>query len=355
MTKPLSPDTRAVNHLAEERSEYLRQHRHNPIDWHPWGEEALALAKHLDRPIFLSIGYASCHWCHVMEREVFEREEVAAFMNEHFVSIKVDREERPDLDAVYMGPVQAMTGSGGWPLSAFLTPALQPFFGATYIPRDQFLELTARIERVWRTDKAALADQGRRVLASLEKSRSDRRDGAVDLAAVTGAVRHALQHADETWGGVRNRMKSPPRPAGEGTDADGLATVVAGRAASHTVLLRVGRADPGAAEAVPGARREARTRRSGPRVRLHLRELQAADERPRGAGASDPGRMGAVGSAGLERREAVRRPVVFLQELLLGQQGVVMSRLPVPELVPERSKIPVIAGLSLRAIEALRL
>ena len=110
-----------ANRLAGETSPYLLQHARNPVDWYPWGEEALARAREADRPIFLSIGYAACHWCHVMERESFEDEETAAFLNEHFVAIKVDREERPDLDAVYMAAVQAMTGSGGWPMSVFLT------------------------------------------------------------------------------------------------------------------------------------------------------------------------------------------------------------------------------------------
>jgi uncharacterized protein len=122
------------NRLADETSPYLLQHAHNPVDWHPWGPEALEKAREADRPIFLSIGYAACHWCHVMERESFENEEIARRMNELFVSIKVDREERPDLDDVYMAAVQAMTGSGGWPMSVFLTPDLRPFYGGTYFP-----------------------------------------------------------------------------------------------------------------------------------------------------------------------------------------------------------------------------
>src|SRR3954468_24899174 len=113
---------RFTNRLAGESSPYLRQHAHNPVDWHPWGEEALALAKRLAPPIFLRIGYSACHWCHVMEHESFENEEVARLLNEHFVSIKVDREERPDLDQIYMNSVQLLTGQGGWPMSVFLTP-----------------------------------------------------------------------------------------------------------------------------------------------------------------------------------------------------------------------------------------
>ena len=123
-----------TNRLADETSPYLLQHAHNPVDWYPWGAEALERARAEGKPIFLSIGYAACHWCHVMERESFENPEIAALMNERFVSIKVDREERPDLDDVYMAAVQAMTGSGGWPMSVFLTPELRPFYGGTYFP-----------------------------------------------------------------------------------------------------------------------------------------------------------------------------------------------------------------------------
>src|SRR6266513_4136588 len=122
------------NRLAAETSPYLQQHKDNPVDWHPWGEEALRLARELDRPLLVSIGYSSCHWCHVMERESFEDEETAALMNERFVCVKVDREERPDLDGIYMDAVVAMTGHGGWPLTAFLTPDGQPFLGGTYFP-----------------------------------------------------------------------------------------------------------------------------------------------------------------------------------------------------------------------------
>jgi len=137
------------NHLQNESSLYLLQHAHNPLDWYPWSEEALARSRDEDKPIFLSIGYSSCHWCHVMEHEVFEDDDVARFMNEHFICIKVDREERPDLDSVYMDAVQAMTGRGGWPMSVFLTPDLKPFHGGTYFPREQFMQLTARGAVIW--------------------------------------------------------------------------------------------------------------------------------------------------------------------------------------------------------------
>src|ERR1022692_1547151 len=123
-----------TNRLILESSPYLLQHAHNPVDWRPWGDEVFEEAHRLERPVFLSIGYATCHWCHVMEAESFEDEEIAAFMNSHYLCIKVDREERPDIDAVYMSAVQALTGSGGWPMSVWLTPAREPFFGGTYFP-----------------------------------------------------------------------------------------------------------------------------------------------------------------------------------------------------------------------------
>ena len=129
-----SPDRPHTNRLIHETSPYLLQHAHNPIDWFPWGEEAHEKAASQDKPIFLSVGYSACHWCHVMERESFENEEIAAFMNEHFVNIKVDREERPDVDQIYMEACQAIRGSGCWPLNCFLTPDKQPFYAGTYFP-----------------------------------------------------------------------------------------------------------------------------------------------------------------------------------------------------------------------------
>src|SRR5580658_7565103 len=135
---------REGNHLASAGSVYLQQHAHNPVDWYPWSPEALARAQAEDKPIFLSIGYSSCHWCHVMEAEVFEKDDLAAFLNAHFISIKVDREERPDLDEVYMRALLSMNGSGGWPMTLLLTPALKPFFGATYLPHERFLAVVRK-------------------------------------------------------------------------------------------------------------------------------------------------------------------------------------------------------------------
>jgi uncharacterized protein YyaL (SSP411 family) len=158
-----------TNRLSLESSPYLRQHAHNPVDWYAWGPEALTRARQLDRPIFLSIGYSACHWCHVMEHESFESEAIAAILNEHFVSIKVDREERPDLDQIYMAAVQALTGQGGWPLTAFLTPDLKPFTGGTYFPPDDrynrpgFRRVLLRIAELWQTKRAELEDAAEQV------------------------------------------------------------------------------------------------------------------------------------------------------------------------------------------------
>jgi uncharacterized protein len=161
------------NRLIDEKSPYLLQHAHNPVDWYPWGPAALEKARQEDKPIFLSIGYSTCHWCHVMERESFENEEIAQILNEHFVPVKVDREERPDLDRVYMLFVQASTGSGGWPMSVWLTPEGKPFFGGTYFPPDTrygrpgFGAILKRLAQAWREDRAKIEDSGAHVLEQL--------------------------------------------------------------------------------------------------------------------------------------------------------------------------------------------
>ncbi len=165
-----------TNRLADETSPYLLQHAHNPVDWYPWGPEALGKARELDRPIFLSIGYSACHWCHVMERESFENEDTAAQLNRDFVAIKVDREERPDLDDVYMAAVQALTGSGGWPMSVFLTPELEPFFGGTYFPPDDrhglpaFRRVLDGVTDAYRNRRADVATQGAQLARHLRES-----------------------------------------------------------------------------------------------------------------------------------------------------------------------------------------
>src|SRR6516162_10197492 len=158
------PTDRPANRLAHETSPYLLQHAHNPVDWYPWGPEGLERARAEDRPIFLSVGYSACHWCHVMEHESFENPEIAALMNEHFVNIKVDREERPDLDQIYMSAVQAMTGHGGWPMSVFLTPDLEPFFGGTYFPPADsrgmagFPRVLSGVRRAWEERRDEIRD-----------------------------------------------------------------------------------------------------------------------------------------------------------------------------------------------------
>src|SRR5437899_4046702 len=148
-----------TNRLAHEKSPYLLQHAHNPVDWYPWGQEAFDKAKKENKPIFLSVGYSTCHWCHVMEHESFENSEIAKLMNDNFVNIKVDREERPDIDQVYMTFVQATTGSGGWPMNVWLTPDLKPFFGGTYFPPEDkwgqpgLKKVLNKIADAWKTDR----------------------------------------------------------------------------------------------------------------------------------------------------------------------------------------------------------
>src|SRR5215213_4864418 len=162
------------NRLAQETSPYLLQHAHNPVDWYPWGAEALARARAEDRPILLSVGYAACHWCHVMERESFEDEATARLMNERFVCVKVDREERPDVDAVYMEAVQAMTGHGGWPLNVFVTPEQVPFYGGTYFPPEprhgipSWQQVLLAVEDAWKTKRDEIREQGARMAQRLQ-------------------------------------------------------------------------------------------------------------------------------------------------------------------------------------------
>src|SRR5215208_7205030 len=163
------------NRLAGETSPYLLQHAHNPVDWFPWGAEALAKAKAEGKPVFLSIGYAACHWCHVMERESFEDAATAADLNRDFVAIKVDREERPDLDQVYMAAVQALTGGGGWPMSVFLTPDGKPFYGGTYFPPQPshglpgFRRVLSAISDAYANRRDEVAAQGRQLTTHLRQ------------------------------------------------------------------------------------------------------------------------------------------------------------------------------------------
>ena len=205
------------NRLAAESSPYLLQHKDNPVDWYPWGEPAFARAREEDRPIFLSIGYSTCHWCHVMERESFENESVAAFLNEHFVSIKVDREERPDVDDIYMTAVQAMTGSGGWPLSVFLTADRKPFYGGTYFPpedrygRPGFRTLLAAVVEGWKARRQDLITSADELLAhvrtTIEGLPGGTRVATAPLEAAAAALRERF---DRTHGGFGTAPKFPP-------------------------------------------------------------------------------------------------------------------------------------------------
>ena len=200
-TSEVTAAHRYTNRLANETSPYLLQHAHNPVDWYPWGAEALERAKREDRPIFLSIGYSACHWCHVMERESFEDTAIAEQMNRDFVPIKVDREERPDLDEVYMAAVQAMTGSGGWPMNVFLTPDLQPFYGGTYFPPNDrhglpgFPRVLAGVADAYRSRREEVASQAGLLARHLREQlalppggadpQRDQLDGAVRRLAAT--------------------------------------------------------------------------------------------------------------------------------------------------------------------------
>ena len=207
-----------ANRLAGETSPYLLQHAHNPVDWFPWGPEALAKAKSEDKPVFLSIGYSACHWCHVMERESFENPDIAAVMNERFVNIKVDREERPDLDNLYMAAIQALTGQGGWPMSVFLTPDLEPFYGGTYYPPTDsrgmpgFPRVLLSVERAWKDRRdeilTAAAEMAGQLRSAGEIPRSDG-PGGLDFGLLDNATRALARAFDPTHGGFGSAPKFP--------------------------------------------------------------------------------------------------------------------------------------------------
>ena len=205
-----------ANRLIKEKSPYLLQHAYNPVDWYPWGEEAFSRAQAGDKPVFLSIGYSTCHWCHVMAGECFEDEEVAALLNEHFVSIKVDREERPDVDQIYMSACQMLTGQGGWPLSVFLTPDRKPFFAGTYFPKRSrfgitgFMELLPHLAALWRDQREKAVEAGEQLMqALLEQGRRE----AEELLPGTGVLDHAYHRLrnsfDEKHGGFGGAPKFP--------------------------------------------------------------------------------------------------------------------------------------------------
>jgi uncharacterized protein len=206
----------AVNRLADETSPYLRQHADNPVDWYPWGDEAFAAARRDDRPVLLSVGYSACHWCHVMAHESFEDPEIAALMNDLFVNIKVDREERPDVDEIYMEAVQALTGQGGWPMTVFLTPDGRPFFGGTYFPSTRrggmiaFPELCRRIDELWRTRRPDIDSQAGQLTAALGRSvLVEPADGSPGGDALEAAVKALRQQHDDARGGFGGAPKFP--------------------------------------------------------------------------------------------------------------------------------------------------
>ena len=208
------------NHLTGSLSPYLLQHAHNPVDWFPWGPEALAKARAEQKPIFLSIGYSACHWCHVMERESFENPAVAELLNAHFVSIKVDREERPDLDDLYMDAVQTLTGRGGWPMSLWLTPELEPFYGGSYFPPEShrgmpgFIPLLRRIAELWQEDRAGLNDQARQLSQELRRQGEVQPGTGLPGAGVFEAALDQLRRSfDARWGGFGPAPKFPQHMA----------------------------------------------------------------------------------------------------------------------------------------------
>jgi hypothetical protein len=207
-----------LNRLAESRSPYLRQHAENPVDWWEWGEEAWAEARRLERPVFLSVGYSACHWCHVMAHESFEDPEVAAALNQGFVCVKVDREERPDVDEVYMTAVQVSTGHGGWPMSVFLTPAGEPFFAGTYFPKTGrgghpgFLQIVTALSDAWRSDRAAVLESAAQFAAAVRAGldRAIPASGATVGELAAQAVRESARTFDWEHGGLQGSPKFPP-------------------------------------------------------------------------------------------------------------------------------------------------
>jgi len=203
------------NRLVFSRSPYLLQHARNPVDWYPWGEEAFARAKAEDKPIFLSIGYSTCHWCHVMEHESFEDEEVAALMNEHFVCVKVDREERPDIDQIYMSVTQRVTGSGGWPMTVVMTPAREPFFCGTYFPkrsrfqRPGMMDLVPRISEFWKTRRKDALELSRNYTQILRSERSLDPLEEIDASLLATAYDQLSRRFDPSYGGFSDKPKFP--------------------------------------------------------------------------------------------------------------------------------------------------
>jgi uncharacterized protein YyaL (SSP411 family) len=224
-----------MNRLGDETSPYLRQHRHNPVDWYPWGPEAFASAAERNVPVLLSVGYSACHWCHVMAHECFEDAETADMMNRLFVNVKVDREERPDVDSVYMDAVQAMTGRGGWPMTVFLTPSGAPFFGGTYYPKPQFLQLMAAIDDVWRHRPDDVQQNVEALHEALQRTGTlTPLDELPPFELVPHTLQQLADQFDGDWGGFGGAPKFPStmsldlmaRTVAVGLDGADVATVV---------------------------------------------------------------------------------------------------------------------------------
>jgi uncharacterized protein YyaL (SSP411 family) len=210
-----------TNQLIHESSPYLLQHAHNPVNWMPWSDTLFDLAKAQNKPILLSIGYAACHWCHVMERESFESEEVAAYMNTHFINVKVDREERPDVDHIYMDALQAMTGAGGWPLNMFLLPNGKPFYGGTYFPpipmhqRASWMEVLKGVQEAYQNQPEKLIEQSENLTNHIAAAGKNKLNTQIEneilaskeeLAIMASRI---LQNADTQWGGFGAAPKFP--------------------------------------------------------------------------------------------------------------------------------------------------
>lgn len=210
------------NHLKDQTSPYLLQHADNPVDWYPWCREAFARADKEDKPVFLSIGYSTCHWCHVMAHESFEDARVAGLLNRYFICVKVDREERPDIDSIYMAVCQAFTGSGGWPMTVFLTPGQKPFFAGTYFPKTAgygqigLLDLLTAIHEKWENDRGALLESSDEILSFLKKeSRAEDpgvragKENVLDARLPERAFAYYRRTFDEVYGGFGNAPKFP--------------------------------------------------------------------------------------------------------------------------------------------------
>ena len=206
--------THQANRLKDASSPYLLQHAHNPVNWYPWGEEALEKAKKEDKPIIVSIGYSACHWCHVMERESFENDSIAAIMNEHFVNIKVDREERPDVDQIYMDAVHLMGLQGGWPLNVFLTPDQKPFYGGTYFPPQQWANITRQVAQAFQAQRSELVESAEKFAMALnvteiEKYQLADSENGFSKDQLGRVFERFTQNFDRQKGGKGNATKFP--------------------------------------------------------------------------------------------------------------------------------------------------